>query len=177
MTPARRSGPVAALAVLAVAAACCLAALAATGAMAMAAADADGTTGQEQSGRAVPGLVRLSAADAHAVRAVVQAQIDAMSTDDDARAFSFASPSVRQQFRDAPSFMLMVRHGYPMLIRPTSTLFLQPKAVDGGAVLVVHVVDREGGSWLATYEVQRQADKSWRINGCVVSPDDKEEST
>ena len=143
----------------------------------MAAGDAGATTGPDRSGAEGPGQARLSEADAHAVREVVQGQIEAMATDDDARAFSFASPSVRNLFHDAPSFMLMVRHGYPMLIRPTSTLYLRPEAVEGGAVLVVHVVDHDGESWLATYQMQRQPDRSWRIDGCVVAPDDQQEST
>ncbi|HEY4037776.1 MAG TPA: DUF4864 domain-containing protein, partial [Burkholderiaceae bacterium] len=58
----------------------------------------------------------LSAGDARAIRAVIEAQLDAMAADDEARAFSFASPSIRMQFDDASSFMTMVRQGYPMLI-------------------------------------------------------------
>jgi Domain of unknown function (DUF4864) len=113
----------------------------------------------------------VSSRDAHEVRAVIEAQLKAMAEDDAVRAFSYASPSVRKRFGDAPTFMMMVREGYPMLIHPEAMLFLKPEAVINGIRQVVHVRDEEGTSWLATYHVQRQKDKSWRINGCVVKPD------
>jgi hypothetical protein len=113
----------------------------------------------------------LSAGDARAIRAVIEAQLDAMAADDEARAFSFASPSIRMQFDDASSFMTMVRQGYPMLIRPTETLFSQPRTVEEDAMQVVRLRDRDGRPWLATYDLQRQPDRTWRINGCLVEPD------
>jgi hypothetical protein len=70
----------------------------------------------------------------------------------------------------------MVRQGYPMLIRPTETLFSQPRSVEEDVVEVVRLRDQDGRAWLATYHVQRQPDKSWRINGCVVEPDDTDDA-
>jgi len=110
--------------------------------------------------------------DARAIRAVIEAQLRAFEADDAALAFSFASPSIRMQFGDAPTFMTMVREGYPMLIRPTATVFFRPDPVEHGAMQQVHVRDQDGGSWLATYHVVRQPDKTWVINGCVVEPDE-----
>jgi hypothetical protein len=113
----------------------------------------------------------LNARDARAIRAVIEAQLDAMAADDEARAFSFASPSIRMQFDDASSFMTMVRQGYPMLIGPIETLFSQPRTVEEDAMQVVRLRDRDGRPWLATYDLQRQPDGTWRINGCLVEPD------
>ena len=82
-----------------------------------------------------------------------------------------ASPSIRMQFRDAPTFMKMVRHLYPMLVRATATVFFRPDPVEQGAMQQVHLRDPDGRSWRATYHLQRQPDKNWLINGCVVGPD------
>jgi hypothetical protein len=119
---------------------------------------------------AAAGPAPLSGRDAQAIRAVVEAQLDAMAAGDDARAFSYASPSVRMQFHDAPSFMSMVQQGYPMLIRPAATLFLRPESFEHGVLQAVHLRDQDGTAWQAVYQLQKQPDRSWRINGCVVQP-------
>src|SRR6266568_3695810 len=46
--------------------------------------------------------------DARAVRAVIEAQLDAFRRDDAARAFSLATPGIRATFGDAETFMEMV---------------------------------------------------------------------
>ena len=119
----------------------------------------------------------LSERDAKAVRAVVEAQLQALAADDAVRAFSFASPAIRSQFGDAATFITMVRQGYPVLIRPAATAFFQPEAVEGTVIQVVQLRDSAGRSWLATYQLQRQADQRWCINGCVVAPDAGKSST
>jgi hypothetical protein len=118
--------------------------------------------------------------DARAVREVIEAQLKALAADDAVRAFSYASPTIRTQFGDAATFMAMVRSGYPMVLRPAATAFFQPEAADGAGMQVVQVVqlrDRAGRAWRATYEVQRQTDGHWRINGCVVQADTGKSST
>ncbi len=115
--------------------------------------------------------------DAKAVRSVVQAQLDAFAVDDAAKAFSFASPDIRKQFGDAANFMRMVRQGYPMVIRPASVSFFQPERKEGAIVQVLRLRDQNGTVWRALYELRRQADKTWRINGCVVQADDEGSTT
>jgi hypothetical protein len=110
--------------------------------------------------------------DVHAIRGVVEAQLKALAADDAVLAFSYASPSVRMQFGDPGSFISMVREGYSMLIRPSDIAFLQPQSAEGGVAQPVYFRDEEGRTWLATYQMQRQPDKSWRINGCVVEAED-----
>jgi hypothetical protein len=114
----------------------------------------------------------ISDSDARSARAVIEAQLEAMAAGDAARAFSYASPSIRMQFGDASRFMAMVVQGYPMVIRPADIAFLRAEAHDDMVMQVVYLRDHAGRSWLATYQVQRQSDHSWRINGCVVAPDD-----
>lgn len=119
----------------------------------------------------------LAEPDARAVRKVVEAQLDAFAADDAERAFSYASASIRAQFGDAANFMAMVRGGYPMVVRPAAVSFFQAQADDGadGAEVTVrqpvHLRDREGRLWMATYLLERQAGGGWRISACVVVPD------
>lgn len=119
----------------------------------------------------------VSASDVRAVRAVVEAQLKALADDKPARAFSYASPAIKSQFSDAAKFSEMVHRSYPMLIRPASISFMRPEANEGAIMQAVQFRDREGNFWRAVYELQRQPDKTWRINGCAVAPDDDSSTT
>ena len=55
------------------------------------------------------------------------------------------------------------------------TSFMRPEASEGATTTITQAVqfrDREGNFWRAVYELELQPDKSWRINGCAVAPDD-----
>lgn len=114
----------------------------------------------------------LSRRDAADVRAVVQAQLDALALDDADRAFSFASPGIREMMGNAQNFLAMVRTGYPVVHRPASVAFLKPEFQGAEVVQAVQMTDAKGVAWLAVYNLQRQPDKSWRISGCVVVPNE-----
>lgn len=115
--------------------------------------------------------------DAQAVRAVITAQLQALAAGDAVRAFSYAAPAIRSQFGDAASFIGMVQQGYPVLIRPRSTAFFQAELVDGVMTQVVQMQSGDGRRWLATYQLQRQANQQWRISGCSVVADEGKLST
>ena len=112
----------------------------------------------------------VSPADTRAARAVVAAQLEAFAADDAKRAFSYAAPSIREMFATPDQFMAMVRGGYPVVYRPQGVTFLNPAWVQGQLVQGVHLTDSSGGLWLASYRLERQPDKSWRISGCEVQP-------
>ena len=40
--------------------------------------------------------------------------------------------------------------------------------IDGELIQSVQMTDAGGQVWLALYQMQRQSDRSWRINGCQV---------
>lgn len=119
----------------------------------------------------------VSERDARAVRAVVEAQLAAFAADDADSAFGHASTAIRKQFGNAETFMAMVNSGYPMVVRPAAVTFFLPTWIDGQVLQKVQLRDRAGRHWLASYQLQRQGDASWRINGCVVVPDDGKSST
>ena len=110
----------------------------------------------------------LSAADAKNVRAVIQAQLAAFAADDASRAFSFATPKLRDAIGSADNFMQMVRASYPVVYQPATVAFLKPELSDGAVTQAVHFTDGNGVLWLALYRLERQRDKSWRISGCQI---------
>jgi hypothetical protein len=111
-----------------------------------------------------------SAADTKAAQAVIQAQLNAFAADDAKRAFSYAAPAIRAQFGTADNFLLMVRQGYPMVYRPANVSFSKPEMISGTLIQTVQFADLDGAEWVATYHLQRQRNKSWRISACVVEP-------
>lgn len=118
----------------------------------------------------------LPEAQAKAVRAVVEAQLDAFAADDAERAFSYAAPSIHKMFGNAPTFMAMVLGRYGMLVKPESLLFLLPESTQGQVIQAVLLRDSAGRLWRATYRLEPTDDAGWRINGCVVEPDDGKSS-
>lgn len=110
--------------------------------------------------------------DARDIRAVIQAQLAAFRADDAELAFSYASPAIRAQFVVADYFLAMVRGAYPVVHRPESVGFLLAQVIDGAVIQRVRMTERSGAAWLAIYRMQRQRDRSWRIDGCVLTRDD-----
>ena len=108
----------------------------------------------------------VSVADATAIRAVVEAQLDAFAQDDAGKAFALAAPQIQLMFGNAQTFMRMVKTGYPAVYRPASVIFLKPEVIDGDTMQLVQLSDQEGVVWIAAYRMQRQNNKQWRINGC-----------
>jgi Domain of unknown function (DUF4864) len=115
----------------------------------------------------------LSTEDNKAIRGVVEAQLAALAIDDAERAFSFATPSIRQRFGTAEHFFMLVREQYPAVYQPTKTVFHSANEIDSQTFQPVELTDRDGMVWLAVYEMQRQGNGDWRINGCVLLAGDR----
>lgn len=112
--------------------------------------------------------VRAADGEAAEIRAVIEAQLAAFAADDAAKAYSFASPAIQRMFGTPEDFLMMVRTSYPVVYRPRSVLFRPLQAVDGELIQVVQMSDADGRVWLAFYKMQKQADGSWRIDGCLL---------
>ena len=121
---------------------------------------------------AVPGFAdndaELGDGDRAAIRQVIARQLDAFQRDDEAEAFSYASPSIQAQFKTPGEFMRMVRTGYEAVYRPRSTRFLEPFVLDGQVVQPLEVLAPDTSVVVAFYLMERQADGTWRISGCVL---------
>ncbi len=115
----------------------------------------------------------LAASDRAAIRKVIEDQIAAFRRDDGETAFGFASPGIRDQFGSADNFMDMVKSGYAPVYRPKKVDF-GALEVDSGTILQhVFLVGPDGQLVEAIYFMEREADGSWRISGCVLTQSDQ----
>ena len=113
---------------------------------------------------------QLSDKDRASIRQVIQSQMDAFQADDAGTAFSFAAPSIQDQFGDASRFIAMVKRGYMPVYRPRDVEFSEILEVRGKPTQRVVVVGPENGVFSAYYMMEQQPDGSWRISGCVLRP-------
>lgn len=113
-------------------------------------------------------------ADRGAIQAVISSQIEAFRRDDGEAAFAFASPTIRGMFGTAEVFMAMVRESYRPVYRPREVRFEELIEWRGRPTQRVLLVGPEGQVVVALYEMERQPDGSWKINGCyLLAADEK----
>jgi len=111
----------------------------------------------------------LSNQDEIEIVAVVQQQLDAFQSDDFEKAYSFASPIIKQIFQNADEFSKMVKSGYQAVYRPKSINFGPVELIDGMPILIVYLVGPDGDFVTATYTMQKQESGEWLINGCTLN--------
>ena len=109
-----------------------------------------------------------AADDVASAQSIIRSQVEALSRDDAAAAYAFASPEIRQIFPQASVFMSMVQQNYPPVYRHKSFEFGEAKAVDGKIAQQVHIVDADGVPWDALYTLEPQPDGSLKISGCML---------
>jgi len=83
--------------------------------------------------------------DVDAGQSIIRAQEEALSRDDAATAYTFASPGIQRRFHDPETFMSMVRNGYAPVYRHRSFEFGEAKTSDGTIQQEVHIIDANGG--------------------------------
>ena len=110
----------------------------------------------------------VAPADAAAIQQVIQGQMNAFKVDDWNAAFAFASPGIQTKFESPQVFSQMVTQAYQPVYRPRGVEFRELKASEFGPTQEVFVVGPDGLSYLAYYTMERQADGTWRINGCYL---------
>ena len=105
------------------------------------------------------------------IQGVIRNQMAAFQRDDAAAAFQDASPFIQGRFQQPDIFLEMVRSGYAPVYRPQQVEFRDLVPIEGGMLEQrVFVIGPDGRSYLAHYEMQRQPDGSWKINGCTLEP-------
>ncbi|MEQ9329527.1 MAG: DUF4864 domain-containing protein [Rhodospirillales bacterium] len=118
---------------------------------------------------AAQGNPAASPVDAAAIRSVIERQLAAFQADDGDLAFTFASPKIRAMFGTSDNFMNMVRTGYQPVYRPRNAAFLDISIVRGQPTQRVLLTGPDGVEVIAHYFMERQADGTWLIDGCVLS--------
>ena len=115
----------------------------------------------------------LAPADREAIHGVIQHQLDAFRADNAGAAFGYASPGIQEKFGDAGNFMAMVRNGYPPVYRPRSSAFGDLVEIDGRTVQKLRLIGPDGSPALVLYYMEREADGTWKIDGCQLTIDDE----
>ena len=108
--------------------------------------------------------------EAQKIRDVIEAQWNAFLADDAEKAFSFASPEVRESFGTAGAFLKTVRQDYPMVYRHAASRFLDQEIHARFSFQLVQLSQGDGQVWLVVYQMQRQRDGRWLIGGVVAVP-------
>jgi hypothetical protein len=120
------------------------------------------------------GPERPPAAAQAGILATIQGQLEAFRQDDWARAFSYATPKLRQLFGTPENFRTMVLGGYRSVYRPQSVEFLDARIVPGEGGdrtgQAVRFVGPEGKAVIAVYTMVQQPDGSWRIAAVKLIP-------
>ena len=123
-------------------------------------------TGMPKSGA---GQTATDAADRAAIEDIIRDQVAAFKRDDGTTAFSYASPNIQSIFGTAEVFMRMVRQGYQPVYRPQVFEFRELVMVGLALTQKVFVIGPDGLPYHAPYIMERQADGSWRIDGCYLT--------
>ena len=97
------------------------------------------------------------------IRETIQNQMEAFRSDDFARAFSFASPTIKGIFGTPERFGQMVQQGYPMVHRPADVEMLELHEEQGQLWQRVLVTDAEGRGHVLDYQMV-ETPEGWKIN-------------
>jgi Domain of unknown function (DUF4864) len=106
--------------------------------------------------------------DIAAAQDVIRSQEQAFVRDNATAAYSYAAPAIRELFPEAGIFMFMVQHSYPPVYRHKTFEFGEARAEGGQIAQRVHIIDADGRPWDALYTLERQADGSFKIIGCML---------
>ncbi|MDP3196042.1 DUF4864 domain-containing protein [Tabrizicola sp.] len=103
------------------------------------------------------------------IQDTIQSQIEAFQADDFARAFTFASPTIKGMFGTPENFGAMVKNGYPMVYRPAEVQMMDLRDVAGNLWQRVRITDQAGAGWLLDYMMVQTAE-GWQINAVQILP-------
>ena len=118
----------------------------------------------------------VAGSDQQAIRSVITAQLDAFRHDDADGAYRIASPHIETRFGNAANFLAMVKTTYPAVYRAHDVNFGPIVRQDGAVVQQVGLVGPDGAREVALYSMEREANGSWRIDGCVLTADTSQET-
>lgn len=103
------------------------------------------------------------------IRETIQRQIEAFQADDFARAFTFASPTIKGLFGTPENFGAMVKNGYPMVHRPAQVEMGELREVAGNLWQRVRILDQAGRAWALDY-MMIETPEGWQINAVQILP-------
>lgn len=102
-------------------------------------------------------------------QAIIKNQIAAFLNDDAPAAYSFASAAIQGKFPNQTIFFEMVKRAYQPVYRPGNFAFGRNKAAGDFIMQEVLITGPDGKDWTAIYQVQKQPDGSYKINGVQIA--------
>ena len=111
----------------------------------------------------------IFAGDKEDIQATISRQLEAFQTDDFAKAFSYASPSIQSIFGGPDNFESMVKRGYPMVWKPGKVTFLSVDPYHHGMAQNIQIFDRSKKAHYLRYYMVKLGD-SWKISGVEILP-------
>jgi hypothetical protein len=108
----------------------------------------------------------VSAADAKAIREVVQSQFDAFEDDDAPAAFALTSQASRSRLGSPDEFLRLIKEQYGPIYRHRTALFSGPQVIGADTLLIVRLTSPDSHVWIAIYRMEREPDGKWKIDGC-----------
>lgn len=115
----------------------------------------------------LPAYTEITDADAEAIRVLINKQLTAFREGDAQGAYELSSAAIRQTFSSPSKLMQIIRAHYPSLADPRRAWFGDYTMTPDGIGQLVRVADASGTHTHLVYLVVKEADGSWRINGCV----------
>lgn len=103
---------------------------------------------------------------------MIEEQIRAFLKDDADTAYSFAAPGIKAMYPDKDVFFAMVKKSYEPVYHPGNYAFGRSRSIDDDALIYQEVLisSRDGKDWTEIYQVARQPDGSYKINGVQIVP-------
>jgi hypothetical protein len=108
-----------------------------------------------------------------AIQTTIRKQLDAFASDNGARAYSFAAPSIKMQYPNPATFVSMVREGYAAVYRHKGAQFGALSERGERRIQAVRLTDHADSIWTALYTLEKQPDGSWLISGCTLTRGDQ----
>ncbi len=114
--------------------------------------------------------VKITEKDKVAIRIVIQGQIEAFRSGDGDKAFSYASPGIKEQFETPAQFFDTVKTTYESVLVPRSMVFEDLKEVMGVITQPVLFLASDGDTVIASYIMEKEDNGDWKISGCYLAP-------
>jgi hypothetical protein len=115
-------------------------------------------------------LAMPAAAQEDPIQNTIRGQLDAFMANDFAKAFTYASPTIKGIFMTPENFGMMVKQGYPMVAKPGAVRMLDLREVAGGLWQRVMITDAAGRTHLLDYQMIDTPD-GWQINAVQLLPE------
>lgn len=111
-------------------------------------------------------VVDLSPADVTEIQGAVQSQIEALANDDADSAFELTTAETKSRLGTPERFLALIKEQYDPVYRNRLVMMATPKMVAGSVYQLVRLTALDSQVWLAIYQMDKDPDGSWKIDGC-----------